>query len=234
MVLSIGEKMRKIIFLLLLTLILIITSSACTRYASTALPVTGTALQDPIESIYEKGGTETAQAAEAGATVETEEAEEAEGETAPTLEFPDTPTEEASADDTQAEEAVVTATATTQVVSTPEPETTPVEYALKEGEFPYCIARRFNVDIDQLLSSSGLSRGSTYSVGTVLTIPSNADSFQGPRALVAHPAQYTVVSGDTFYSIACKFGDISPQAIASANGMDADDTPTVGSVIQIP
>src|SRR5690606_3962464 len=33
----------------------------------------------------------------------------------------------------------------------------PSTYTLQKGEFPYCIARRFNVDPTQLLSMSGLT-----------------------------------------------------------------------------
>ncbi|KXK11427.1 MAG: LysM domain protein [Chloroflexi bacterium OLB14] len=112
----------------------------------------------------------------------------------------------------------------------------PTTYTLQKGEFPYCIARRFNVDPDQLLSLSGLTAADANSLvtGTVLTIPQSG-SFPGNRALTSHPASHTVSSADeTVYSVACKYGDVTPDAIASANNISASAKLTVGQVLQIP
>jgi LysM repeat protein len=112
----------------------------------------------------------------------------------------------------------------------------PASYTLQSGEFPYCIARRFNVDPDELLSLSGLSsaQANSLSSGTVLKIPQSG-AFPGSRALAAHPTNYTVVSSDeTIYGVACKFGDIDPAAIASANGISASAGLTAGQQLQIP
>ena len=128
------------------------------------------------------------------------------------------------------------------VITTPGgPTTTPVpagvrptSYTLQTGEFPYCIARRFNVDPDQLLSMSGLTSPDLYYPGLKLTIPQSG-AFPGPRSLAAHPTTYTVLSGDeTVYSIACKFGDVDPASIASANGISASAKLTAGQPIKIP
>jgi LysM repeat protein len=67
-----------------------------------------------------------------------------------------------------------------------------------------------------------------------LTIPQNAASFKGSRSLREHPTTYTVQSGDTFYRIACKFGDIYPEEIAAANGMTLKDELTTGMTLNIP
>jgi len=110
----------------------------------------------------------------------------------------------------------------------------PASYTLHEGEFPYCIARRYNVDPTELLSMSGLSDGVMYSAGTVLRIPQSG-SFPGDLALRPHPTTYTVTSSDeTFYSIACLFGNVTPEAIAAANGMSVDAALPVGKVLSIP
>ena len=111
----------------------------------------------------------------------------------------------------------------------------PGTYTLHAGEFPYCIARRFNVDPDRLLAVNGLSSNqSYYTPGTTLTIPQSGGGFPGPRALIAHPAQYVVRAGDTIYSIACEFGDVDPVAIASANNLGGGYNLTTGTTIQIP
>ncbi len=110
----------------------------------------------------------------------------------------------------------------------------PASYTLQSGEFPFCIARRFNVDPDALLSASGLTRPDLYYPGLTLTIPQSG-SFPGTRMLATHPTTYTVVSGDeTVYGVACAFGDLDPAAIASANGISASADLTAGQALQIP
>jgi LysM repeat protein len=128
------------------------------------------------------------------------------------------------------------------VVSTPSgPTTTPIpagvrpaSYTLQEGEFPYCIARRFNVDPDALLSASGITSPDLYYAGLKLTIPQSG-SFPSARMLATHPTTYNVLSSDeTTYSIACKFGDVDPATIASANNISISAKLTAGQKLQIP
>ncbi len=112
--------------------------------------------------------------------------------------------------------------------------TKPGTYALKEGEFPYCIARRYNVNPDELLAINGLSDGGFYQAGLVLKLPTTGNPFPGSRALRTHPAAYTVLAGDTIYKIACAFGDVDPNNIISANNLQAPYTLTAGTQINIP
>lgn len=109
----------------------------------------------------------------------------------------------------------------------------PATYKLQQGEFVYCIARRFNVNPDTLLSLNGLSISSFVYEGMTLKIPQTG-KFPDGRALKTHPATYTVVASDTIYSVACKFGDVEPWAIAIANNLAAPYKLTAGSVINIP
>lgn len=131
--------------------------------------------------------------------------------------------------------------AATVVVNTPLPQPTagpivkPASYVLHEGEFPYCLARRYNVNPDALLTLNGLSSGqSYYAPGTTITIPQSGGAFPGQRALMTHPASYTVSAGETIYSIACKFGDVDPMAIVSANNLTGTYALTAGTTIQVP
>jgi LysM repeat protein len=110
----------------------------------------------------------------------------------------------------------------------------PATYVLQKGEFPYCIARRFNVDAGALLSLNGWGVNSVVSPGTVVKIPKDTTWSSGPRALKNHPTSYTVVAGDTIYSIACAFGDVDPNAIIVVNGLESPYTLTPGQVLQIP
>ena len=130
-------------------------------------------------------------------------------------------------------ETAVVPTATSAQVATATPGI-PSTYTLKEGEFPYCIARRFNVDPGTLLAVNGMTPSSAVSPGLTLTIPQSAGEFPPPRALRSHPATYTVQAGDTIYSIACLFGDVDPNAIAAANGLSSPYTLTPGTVLNIP
>ena len=112
--------------------------------------------------------------------------------------------------------------------------TRPTEYPLHKGEFPYCLARRFDVDPDALLSLNGLSSGNIYYPNRTLKIPQSG-SFPGTRALRNHPATYTVSSSDeTVYGVACLFGDVDPAAIAAANNISADAALTAGKQLSIP
>ena len=111
----------------------------------------------------------------------------------------------------------------------------PDSYTLKKGEFPWCIARRFDVDAVALMNANGIPLGQTqFSAGLVLTIPKAAGSFQGDRALRDHPADYTVKTGDTFYSIACRYGDVWPEEIAEYNSMAMDAALPAGTTLEIP
>lgn len=110
----------------------------------------------------------------------------------------------------------------------------PATYTLRAGEFPICIARRYNLDVISLLTLNNLSMDSQPKAGTKLRIPDAGTWNLGSRALRDHPTQYTAVSGDTFYKIACLFGNLLPADIATKNGMDVDDKPSAGTVLDIP
>ena len=134
-----------------------------------------------------------------------------------------------------------TATATLAVVAnapsaTPIPAgSRPATYTLQNGEFVYCIARRFNADPDEIIALNGLASSETVYAGLVLKIPQSGNGFPGNRMLRNHPASYTVTSADeTVYSIACTFGDADPAKIAQNNNISVGATLTVGQTLNIP
>lgn len=112
----------------------------------------------------------------------------------------------------------------------------PASYTLQKGEFPYCIARRFNVDPAELLNLNGLSNGDIYYPNLTLTIPQTGNPFPSERALRTHPATYTVADANlTVNGVACAFGDVDPAAIVQANpGLSLNSPLTVGQQISIP
>jgi LysM repeat protein len=114
--------------------------------------------------------------------------------------------------------------------------TRPSSYTLQKGEWPICIARRYDLDLNAFFSANGLTMASKPGVGTVLEIPSNGnwdEAALGKRALRAH-TDYKVGSGDTVYTIACYFGDVSPEAIRAVNGLGSDGDVSAGTTIKIP
>ncbi|HAY84469.1 MAG TPA: hypothetical protein DCY42_05975 [Chloroflexi bacterium] len=214
-------KMRKekLIFLYSLLIVVSMIASACTQSASTG--TVPTQEDEDIQTILD--------------AIENQ----------PKVEI--TPTEGTGGGDTgTTTDAQATVVPSPQPLSpepspTPEPTkvvisvdlTVPEKYTLKKGEFPWCLARRFNIDPTALMNANGLA-GSSYSPGLVLTIPKSAAGFQGDRSLKNHPTTYTVGSGDTFYSIACEFGDVWPEQIAAQNGMALDDALPAGTTLDIP
>jgi ABC-type dipeptide/oligopeptide/nickel transport system permease subunit/LysM repeat protein len=111
----------------------------------------------------------------------------------------------------------------------------PLTYTLHPGEFPYCIARRFNVDSIELLTLNGLTNRQVFYVGTVLKIPQTGNLYHGNRALQTRPATYIVsMQNETIYGIACIFGDIDPETIAQANHIPTDSVLYVGQQLKIP
>lgn len=233
-------------YALILFVALALTLSACTRAASTAplaTPSPDANFPKPMATTsmnaIELAGTQTAVAtsglpmptagtAEAGAT----QAQ------APAGQATFTPMAGSATETPVSANPLPTLTSQAPAANTPVPSgqvSKPASYNLHEGEFPYCIARRFNVDPELLLSQNGLSSGqSYYAPGTKLTIPQSGAGFPGARALKTHPAQYTVRAGDTVYSIACGFGDVDPIAIANANNLSGSYSLTTGTTIQIP
>lgn len=113
--------------------------------------------------------------------------------------------------------------------------TRPATYTLQRGEWPICIARRYNLDLNSFFAANGLNMNSKPAVGTVLVIPQTGtwSNAWGPRALRPHPDKYTVQAGDTIYTIACRYGDVHPDSIIAVNGLSNGNI-QVGQVLQIP
>lgn len=110
----------------------------------------------------------------------------------------------------------------------------PQTYTLQKFEFPFCIARRFNLNQNELLSLNGLGLNSVVPVGFTLRLPQTGNPFAGERSLQKHPTTYTVVAGDTIYKIACKFGSVDPNGIIAVNNLKSPYTLEPGQKLSIP
>lgn len=214
--------MKKTSLTILIVIISALLFSACTMSASTPPPVTPTtnlseiarqATETAIAKTPKSGETQVPETTEESLTDPTATVSDA-------VEPTSTPEPTTSADET--EEPVVYEYAI------------PDSYTLHEGEFIYCIARRFNIHPEDLEVYNGYESGTLLYPGDTLQIPSGSRAWVGDRALQYHPSNYTVVYGDTLYSIACLYGDVDPRAIAAANDLDIDQVLTPGTVLQIP
>jgi LysM repeat protein len=225
---------RKLSFVLALALILVMVLSACERSASpNVLPTTTQegASAMSLDSESPAAGGDTMAELETFAT-QTAMAESGIVEATSTP----TPTPESAQ---PADLPSPTPTVNVQVTNTPGPTpvvTRPATYTLMKGEFPFCIARRFNVNQYELLNLNGLalSQGNYLPVGYSLKIPQTGNPFEGDRSLHDHPATHVVKGDETIYKVACYYGDITPEAIIAANGLVAPYTLTVGQQLTIP
>ena len=129
--------------------------------------------------------------------------------------------------------ATSTPTGIAVAYSTPTPGY-PSTYTIHQGEFCYCLARRYNIDPAALINANPVCKSSALTVGTTITLPLSAAAYPGPRALIAHPTTYVVRYGDTIYSIGCYFGDVDPNTLAAANGLSSPYTLTPGQTLNIP
>lgn len=222
------KQFRAVLFL---ALVLSLALAGCQRSASKSVVNTPAATGEipfplPTENILQSmvNSTQTAQAAPPAASGQTPGASEA-SSTLPPLVLPSV---------TPPEPVTPTITPTFAIVPTATPGL-PATYTLHTGEYVYCLARRFNIDPGDLLAANNLDMNSRPAVGTVLTIPAGAGKWSaGSRALIAHPAVYTVKPDDTIYSVACDFGDADPNAIILANHLTDPYTLTPGQTIQVP
>ncbi len=223
---------RKFSFILALALALLLVLSACERSASpnvlptatlgggSALPQSESGTPDAMSELQYLA-TQTAMA-ESGA---------AQATSTPTA-TPETP---------QPVDGLpsLTPTATVQVFNTPGSTpviTRPATYTLMKGEFPFCIARRFNVNQYELLNLNGLalSQGNYLPVGFTLKIPQTGNPFEGNRALHPHPTTHVVQGDETIYKVACYYGDVAPETIIAANNLVTPYLLTVGQQLSIP
>jgi len=113
----------------------------------------------------------------------------------------------------------------------------PAQYTIMPGEYPFCLARRFNVDPNELLALNpqvvNLAENE-IPAGTVLTIPQTGNPFPGDRSLHDHPTSYTVPEEMTVHKVACYFGDIDPSVIIYVNNLSSPYNVHTGQVLTIP
>ena len=106
-----------------------------------------------------------------------------------------------------------------------EEENEPIIYTVVRGDTLYSIARRFNTTVDAIKRLNGLT-SNILSIGQQIKIPNSND------IEVNEPIIYTVVSGDTLYSIARRF-NTTVDAIKNLNGLTSNIL-SIGQQLKIP
>lgn len=80
------------------------------------------------------------------------------------------------------------------------------KHVVRRGDTLWSIARSHSISMDRLVSTNGLQRDSTLSVGQVLNIPGTATlASTNPDSVSSDPTTYIVRAGDTISRIANKF-----------------------------
>ena len=209
--------------------------AACELSASTPPPASPTVDEGPMGTLQSELGNIATQTAAAGGGGGTAQPTAGPGEGQPTGESGEG---QATAEPTEGQQAAPTNTPVPPTKA-PAPDFEPTEgipqsYTLTKGEFPFCIARRFDVNQYELLNINGLGLNSLPGVGANLKIPQTGNEFAGERSLREHPTTYTVQSGDTLGEIACLFGSVSPDAIIQVNDLDNASDFSAGDTLQIP
>ena len=116
-----------------------------------------------------------------------------------------------------------------QVLNIPSSVSMPTEYTVVAGETLWSISSRFGTSVYALRSANNLT-SDILSIGQTLLIPAAGVKPAAPEPAAATP--YTVVAGDTLWSISSRFGT-SVSALRSANNL-ASDILSIGQTLLIP
>lgn len=94
------------------------------------------------------------------------------------------------------------------------------------------IALEFGVTVEALMEANGLSEDTILDVGQELLIPlvleATPQPTSSPQGII-----YTVVYGDSLWSIALEFG-VTVEALMEANGLSEDTILDIGQELIIP
>jgi LysM repeat protein len=122
---------------------------------------------------------------------------------------------------------LVTEPSTTPATPTASPTGQTTEYTVVSGDTLWKISAKFNTRISEIVALNNLDPNKYLYIGQNLTIPTAAQPSQPTTTT------YTVVSGDTLWKIAQKFG-VTTQAILDANKLDPTAYLYVGQNLIIP
>jgi LysM repeat protein len=121
----------------------------------------------------------------------------------------------------------------TPAAGTPTPRG-PIEHVVQTGEWLLDIARRYDVEPEEIIDLNGLTPPYALFPGQILKIPVEGDVTPEPEGTpLPGGTTYVVQAGDWVYSIARMFG-VDPDDLISANNLSYPYTLFVGQVLDIP
>ena len=112
----------------------------------------------------------------------------------------------------------------------PTPAPSEVTYRVQSGDTLASIARKFGVSASALQTLNGITNPNLIRIGQLLRIPVQTTTASAPAAA---PRTYTVLAGDTLFSIARKLG-VTSTALAELNGITNPNLIRVGQVLKVP
>jgi LysM repeat protein/flagellar hook assembly protein FlgD len=115
-----------------------------------------------------------------------------------------------------------------ELVTEPSSATQTTDYIVVSGDTLWKIASKFNTTSSEIVTLNNLDPNQYLYVGQKLKVPAPAPQPEQPAATT-----YAVVSGDTLWKIAQKFG-VTPQAIVDANKLNPSAYLYVGQKLIIP
>ena len=121
-------------------------------------------------------------------------------------------------------------TATPRPTPTPTASPAPVTYRVQTGDTLASIARKFGVTLSALQALNNITNANLIKVGQLLRIPVVTSTASAP---VVAPRTYTVLAGETLFSIARKLG-VTSTALAELNGITNPNLIKVGQVLKVP
>lgn len=115
---------------------------------------------------------------------------------------------------------IPTATPTVTPTVTPIVPSVPTSWEIQKGETLECLARRFDVDLEDLKAANPGVEAWNLKIGQRIEIPQNS-KWPGERAVGTwpRPDTWTVGPDETVYLIACAYGDVWPEEIIQFNNI---------------
>ena len=130
---------------------------------------------------------------------------------------------------------IPTATPTATPTVTPIVLSAPQKWDIQKGETLECLARRFDVDLDDLLKANPNLNAHNLKIGQTVTIPQDS-KWPGDRSTGQWPRPdvWTVGPEETVYLVACSYGDVWPEEIIQLNNISDPNDLCAYTELQIP